>query len=257
MLSIAALCAAVALLTWPVTATSQARLAALTARGPSRGRPRFDRRWLLLLAVVPVLVLLGPFGVVAAGMLVLAVRCHRRSRQRLKADLRTAAALAEALGAAVAELRSGAPPATAAEVAARDVSGEARLVMRALSTSARFGVVDQHETGLPGQVARAWSLSQRHGLPLAELLDAVRRDFVARTRFVTRADANMAGPRASAAVLAFLPGVGVLLGEGMGARPLHVLATTAAGHVLLLLGTGLILGGVAWSVRLTKLVVGP
>ena len=147
--------------------------------------------------------------------------------------------------------------AAAAEVAAQDVSGEARRVLRALAASARVGTVTPSETGLPGQVATAWSLSQRHGLPLAELLDAVRRDFVARTRFVRRADANMAGPRASAAVLATLPGVGILLGEGMGARPLHVLATTGAGHMLLLLGAGLILGGVVWSVRLTKLVVGP
>jgi tight adherence protein B len=67
----------------------------------------------------------------------------------------------------------------------------------------------------------------------------------------------MAGPRASAAVLAGLPAVGLLLGEAMGVQPLRVLSTTGTGQTLLVVGTGLLCAGVLWSARLTDRAVLP
>ena len=151
----------------------------------------------------------------------------------------------------VAELRAGASPAAAAESAAADTSGQSADVLRALAGSARFGG-ELAEASIPGELAKAWSLCHRHGLPLAELLDAVRRDFAATARFALRAHAGMSGPRASAVVLAALPSLGLLLGEAMGARPLHVLTGTSIGGLLLVTGSALILAGVGWSVRLTN-----
>ncbi|GAB3006189.1 hypothetical protein LWP59_36500 [Amycolatopsis acidiphila] len=248
------LCAAAALLVWPTAKTAAGRVCALIP-GEPRQRPRLNPRWLLPLAALPAIALLGPTGAMSVAVLTFAVWRQRQSRKRMKAELTAATALTEALRTTVAELRSGAPPATAAEAAATDAPPEAAAAMRALATSARFGVELPHGAGPQGQVARAWALSRRHGLPLADLLDAVRRDVVATTRFITGADASMAGPRASAAVLAFLPGIGVLLGEAVGARPLRVLIDTPAGHILFVLGAGLILAGVAWTARLTRLGV--
>jgi tight adherence protein B len=65
----------------------------------------------------------------------------------------------------------------------------------------------------------------------------------------------MAGPRASGTVLAVLPLLGVLLGEGMGAHPVHVLLATPIGQTLLALGTTLIATGLYWITRLTTRTV--
>jgi tight adherence protein B len=106
-----------------------------------------------------------------------------------------------------------------------------------------------------GRLAHAWSLGDRHGIPLADLLDAVRADIEQRIRFAAGVQAQLAGPRATAAVLAGLPLLGLGLGQAVGAAPLQVLAGTAAGQVLLVVGTALACAGVLWSARLVAGVV--
>ena len=90
--------------------------------------------------------------------------------------------------------------------------------------------------GRADQLAKAWQVSARHGVAFADVLDATRRDLDQRAAFARQVHARMAGPRASAMVLAGLPVFGVLLGELSGARPLHVLLGTTAGQFLLVLG---------------------
>ena len=58
-----------------------------------------------------------------------------------------------------------------------------------------------------------WQLAQTHGLAIATLMQAAQRDIVERERFHGRVEAGMAGARATAAILAGLPLLGVLLGE--------------------------------------------
>ncbi|GAA3460232.1 type II secretion system F family protein [Saccharothrix longispora] len=200
----------------------------------------------------------GVGGAIAgAALAATAWRVHRdtaRQRDRLRAT----GALADGLGGFVAELRSGAHPAGAATGAAEDAEPPARDVLRAIAaTSARGGDVEAALAGFPDahHLARAWRLSADHGVPLADVLDAVRRDLDRRTAFARQVHARMAGPRASAAVLAGLPLLGVLLGEASGAGPLAVLAGTAVGQVLLVVGALLICGGLRWSGRLTRQVV--
>jgi tight adherence protein B len=96
----------------------------------------------------------------------------------------------------------------------------------------------------------AWSLADRYGIPLADLLDAVRSDTEQRVRFAAEVQARLAGPRATAAVLAGLPLLGLVLGHAVGAAPLRVLSETSAGQGLLVIGTGLVCAGVLWSARL-------
>jgi tight adherence protein B len=57
------------------------------------------------------------------------------------------------------------------------------------------------------------------------------------------------------ALLAGLPLLGMAMGSGVGADPWRVLTATGAGHLLLVLGVGLELTGIAWSARLTARAV--
>jgi tight adherence protein B len=52
-----------------------------------------------------------------------------------------------------------------------------------------------------------------------------------------------------------LPVLGVLLGEGMGAAPLHVLFTGGLGQTLLAMGVTLVCVGLYWITRLTSRAV--
>ncbi|OZM73402.1 secretion system protein [Amycolatopsis antarctica] len=254
---------ALALLAWPGDLASR-RLARLTAPGrPASARPRGLALAASVAGASAAGWWLGPAGAGAFAFLALAAWRQLRARAGARATAATAEATAEALRTLVAELRAGAHPAAAAEAAAVDAEpGTARL-FTVLARAARLGG-EVDPGSLPGDAARgpvveellrAWGLAQRHGLPLSELLDSVRRDVEQSARFTGQTQARMAGPRASAGVLALLPVVGVALGEAMGAHPLGVLADTAAGQVLLLAGSALICAGIAWSVRLTTVAV--
>jgi tight adherence protein B len=63
---------------------------------------------------------------------------------------------------------------------------------------------------------------------------------------------QLAGPRATAALLGALPAVGVLLGTGLGAAPLDVLLRTPWGLGCLVLGSLLTIAGVAWTERIAR-----
>jgi tight adherence protein B len=254
-----------ALLCWP-SSRSDCRLVSGLRRPFAGFRMPSPRRSPapIIAALAAVAVLLGPAPALALGLLAAAGRSHWRARERVRAELATTAALAEALRTMVAELRAGAHPALAAESAAAEAPAPAATLMRAVAGSARLGgqLGDLPRTESSGPVRSvlerltgAWALTQRHGLPMAEVLDAVRRDVSAGVRFRTQLQARLAGPRASALVLACLPVVGVALGEAMGAHPAHVLFTSTPGQVLLVLGCALLWAGTGWTARLTAPVV--
>ncbi len=64
--------------------------------------------------------------------------------------------------------------------------------------------------------------------------------------------AQLAGPRATVLVLALLPAAGLLLGAGMGVRPLQVLLHTPEGLAALLTGALLEWAGLAWSAAVVR-----
>jgi tight adherence protein B len=265
MLSLGFAFLALAVLSWPAR-TGVRRLRALT---PNRGHPRLR---LPRFAPGPLVTLLGAGGIgwaalgpaTAAASVLAALTVQRQWRSALAARHRIEATtgMAQALRALVDELRAGAHPAAAADGAAQDAERHAAGAMTAIAAAARLGgeiepALRRTATATPSlapvldQLATAWAMVARYGLPLADVLDAVRRDLDHRVRFAKQVHARMAGPRSAAMILAVLPGVGVLLGEMMGAHPLRVLAFTPAGQALLLLGIGLTCAGVAWSGRLT------
>jgi tight adherence protein B len=240
------LCFGVGLLCWPEIPS---RL-----QPPSRFRvnahavPALARRWRWLLPTFVALPLIGMGGAVATVLVTVAFRQEWRSRRETARTLARAQRTSTVLRTMVAELRAGAHPIHAAEAAADavpELSGE----LRNLTTAARLdGALES--TVLP-ELATAWTLARRHGLPMADVLDAARRDVDATTTFARRLHAKMAGPRMSATVLTGLPPLCLLLGQAIGADPLRVLTRTLLGQALLIAGAALLWAGTAWSRTLT------
>ncbi|MEU4517981.1 type II secretion system protein [Amycolatopsis sp. NPDC024027] len=239
------LCVGAALACWPAAPN---RLQVMIEPPATVRVPQVWRavRWLLPAALAGLLA--GAGGAIAAGVLTLAWRQEWRAHRRATADLTMAAHTATALRTMVAELRSGAHPVTAAEAAA-DVVPAVAGDLRALATAAQLDT-EAPASALP-QLAAAWTLAKRHGLPMADVLDATRRDAEAGLAFGRRMHAKLAGPRASATVLTGLPVLCVLLGQAMGAAPLSVLTGSTPGQVLLVAGCVLLWAGTAWCRALT------
>ena len=104
-------------------------------------------------------------------------------------------------------------------------------------------------------MAQAWSVAERHGIPLADLLARAQQDIRWRVRFTAAVRAQLAGPRATAAVLTALPGLGLGLGQLIGADPIGVLRGGLLGQALLVLGAGLAAAGWLWSERILRAAV--
>ena len=98
-------------------------------------------------------------------------------------------------------------------------------------------------------------LSQQTGCALADVLAAVESDLTRRGHQRADVRATAAGHRATVALLAGLPVLGLAMGSGIGAEPVRILTTTTIGHVLLATGMALELLGLAWSRSLTGRVL--
>lgn len=259
---------AAAVLCWP-RSTTNPRLQALTPNTHTARTWRIPNPAALIAAgALLALLTFGPGPAVAITVGGITARTQWRARNQTQNRITAAESIADAIHGLVAELRAGAHPVAAAESAARDAAAPANAVLTAIATTARMdgdltSVLDRFTTNSPTPVPalrpliNAWTLAQRHGLPLADVLAAVQADIAGRVRFAQKVKARMAGPRASGAVLAALPALGVLLGETMGANPLHVLFANPLGQTLLATGTTLICLGIHWTNRLTTQAVLP
>ncbi len=101
-------------------------------------------------------------------------------------------------------------------------------------------------------VVAAGRLAADLGAPLAPLLDGVAAQLVAQAEADSERRAALAGPRATARVLTWLPVLGVLLGAAVGAHPVAVLLDGSVGTVALVVGILLVLAGRAWTHRLSR-----
>ncbi|RFU22227.1 type II secretion system F family protein [Geodermatophilus marinus] len=275
-----ALAAAVA--AWPRATAAADRLAGARFPGEpgrrrTRLRPARPPRPAVVVALVtaaaalvapPVVAVLAGAGAGGAARAVLRRQADRAAEHRL-------AALAEALGALSAELRAGRPleAATASAVALCADAGSGRALATAVRSpgtaaappggaSRSAGGAERRATGPPAgeeppraaleRIAAAVALSVRTGCSLAAVLAAVEDDLRARRRLTGELRAATAGARASAAVLAGLPLLGLAMGSGIGADPWGVLTGTVTGQILLLAGAGLEAVGLAWTARLVR-----
>jgi tight adherence protein B len=258
----ALLCGAGALLAWPVRRPGL-RLRVQPRIGPARVAAGFRAA---LDRPVPT-ALLGALAGGAAGGLAgvplvavlaavggaVAVRAWRGARRAAGEDARVAV-LTDALAALAAELRSG-RPLDAATAAATAGCGD-DLVARSLAWAVTPTRAGPEQGGPLGEalhrIAAAVPVANRTGCSLAAVLSAVEDDLRARRRRQQELRTETAGPRAGAAVLAGLPLLGLAMGAGVGADPWGVLTTTVSGQVLLVVGVGLELAGLAWAGRLVR-----
>lgn len=249
-----ALLLAASLLLYPPAARSRVRLGrrALPFRVPA-----------VLLAVmlsvvgvmtVPVTTMLAAVAVIGTVEL---RRRRRAARLRVQREGRT---LGSALELLTAELRAGAHPVRAFDIAAGETPGRVGAGLRTVAARAALGAdvaaglrAAAPGSGMPGyweRLSACWQLAVEHGLPIGVLMRAAQTDITGRHRYAAQVDAGMAGARATAVILAALPLLGVLFGELLGASPMVFLSQGAGGWVLVI-GVGLLCAGVLWAGRIT------
>jgi tight adherence protein B len=285
VLSMAVAALASGALCWPAE-VGRGRLTELRRREARAQVAAARKSWavrrcgLLLLALAAGIgaLLAGPGGSLAAAMVTGTATARWRAGRDCRVAATAATGLSDALGVLVAELRAGAHPGAAVRAAAdthtdrpstvssmaSNVPTDVVRALSAVAAAASLGgdvpAVLRGAGPAPlrswlGRLADAWSLADRYGIPLADLLEAVRSDTEHRVRFTAEVQARLAGPRATASMLAGLPLLGLALGHAVGADPLRVLCETPVGQVLLVIGTGLACAGVQWSARLVSRVV--
>ena len=178
----------------------------------------------------------------------------RRSRDERARAVEASAVLA-------GELRAGRAPHVALLAAAEVAAGPTADVLAAGAATAAVGgdvaqVLLRAEASASPELLRGlaacWSVCAGTGSGLAAAVDRLeeaQRDAQARRRAVR---AELAGPRATARLLAGLPLLGIALAAALGASPLHVLLGTGVGRVCLVVGTALDVAGVLWTRRLAR-----
>jgi tight adherence protein B len=263
-----------------VTAVAPALLAAgatLALLGPEAPRravlrvsaaPRSSRalvarlpQWTWAAAAAAVLtVLSGPAAGGSAGVATLVGLRAWAARARRSALALERAGAVEALAVLASELRAGRPPEQSLREAAKVAAGELAILLGAAAHAGsvgadpaavlRHGAVGSAAPAMLSGLAACWAVCSSTGSSLAtavdRLADAVRAEHAQRQVLET----ELAGPRATAGLLAVLPLAGIGLAAALGARPLHVLLHTALGAGCLAIGIGLDLLGLWWTGRL-------
>lgn len=273
-MTLALLAVAVAVLVWPAPSRADLRLRRLVdaarlagAAAPAhRGRrlPAIPPRWAGLLAAVATssaaFMWRGPAVAIAAGVaaavITASVTRAAARRHALARDRDLSAALRLLRG----ELDVGSRPEPAL-LAAASVAGAHQSAFEAGARAVRDGTdivaaMSGGGTSRPAPelalIAQAWALAEVTGAPLADVLGRVDDDVQARRAQVRAVASALAGPRSSAALLAALPVLGVVLGTAMGGRPLAVLFASAGGQWLLCAGVMLDVAGLLWTSRLVS-----
>lgn len=225
---------------------------------PALGRllagSRFASAWGGLLLGLAVGFAAGPLaGVLAALAGSALIRCAKlldleRDGERCRAELAaTVAALRDeyAAGATVAAAFAAAAASSGRFEAA--VSKAAVLARQGQNVAAALRAEDELSP-----LAVACDLVSRSGAPLGRLLAGVQAELAADRQTSRAVRTALAGPRSSAVLLAGLPVIGVAMGTGIGAHPVRVLLHTTAGQLALIVGVGLDVAGVVWTLALSR-----
>jgi tight adherence protein B len=110
---------------------------------------------------------------------------------------------------------------------------------------------------LPGgaglrRLAACWQVSERSGSGLASSVSRLTATLRDEEQVRREVAAQLAGPRATAVLLALLPAFGLAMGSALGADPLDVLVRTPLGLGCLALGLMLETAGLLWTARITR-----
>jgi tight adherence protein B len=241
----------------------------ITPAAPPGRRLRIGKRgagFVTACAAVAAVVVLPLTTVLAVAIVGATASLRDRRRRRMRRAMDEGGTLEAALEVLVGELRVGSHPVQAFCVAADETVGAVAVSLRAVAARARLGAdvaaglrAAARSSALPlhwDRLAVCWQLANDHGLAITTLMRTAQRDIAERQRFSARVTSGMAGARATAAILAGLPLLGVLLGQLIGARPLDFLLSGHAGGWLLVVGLALACGGLLWSDRITGRLAG-
>lgn len=174
-------------------------------------------------------------------------------RRNAKAAARRRAA-ADVVLALSAELSTGLPLDTALRRA-----GEDRDFMARSLGAARVGGdvpaalradAEEFELVVLTALAAVWQVSAGSGAGLSDAAYRLGAAALQRERLRRDLASQMAGPKATARVLALLPLIGLVLGSGLGGSPFAWLLGTPAGWAILIIGLALEVVGVIWVRRL-------
>lgn len=176
-----------------------------------------------------------------------------QARGRRREDPRDDAAhIGAALTSVAARLRAGQSPERAWTDVAEGLPPRLGSALGAFTRSQR-----QRSAGFamdsPALAAAlaATDLAHDLGAELAGVLETAAQGIEESARAHAERETALAGPRATARLLLALPGLGLVVGTLIGARPWELLTTTVWGGLLLITAAGLVATGRAWIARLT------
>ena len=217
-------------------------------------------RWLLFAFVAFVTAVAPPTLALAMATTIAVIVWRRRRLIRDRRRRDESRAMAAALEVLVGELRVGAHPLRAFVIAADESPGSVGTALMAVAKRSELGAdvgaglrAAAAGSSVPAywdRLAVCWQLAADHGLSMSTLMRTAHGDIVGRLRFADQVYAGLAGARATAAILAGLPFLGIGLGELIGADPIRFLLGGGVGGWLLIVGVGLVATGVAWSDRI-------
>jgi tight adherence protein B len=167
------------------------------------------------------------------------------------------AAVVELCDGIAAELAGGRPPGAALTGAAEGLSALPRIasVMDAARSGDDVAACLERAATAPGceglrLLAGCWRIGIDRGGMLASVVEGLAEALRDEQTHREEVALQLAGPRATARLLAGLPVLGLLMAVALGARPFAFLFGTLPGGLCLGLGTGLDVLGLWWTRRL-------
>jgi len=237
------------------------RRGGLALRSPGLGRPA-NRAVSTGIGAVAGLLVLGGWGAVAgavAGLVAWAAVSNRHDRAQARQADEAVAGLLASLAAA---LRSGQQPRAALSGclpvdAPAPLAGDLHAVSSACASGAPVTDLLRAAATQPGAeplgwLAAVWAAAEDSGAPMGEAVGRLAQAARAARARRGEAAAELAGPAASARLLAALPVLGLALGAGLGAQPLTFLTEPGWGRVVLAAGVALDALGLWWVGRLAR-----
>ena len=182
-----------------------------------------------------------------------ALRKRTKRSARRQMDTRT---LIDSLAAFEMELTSGLSPSSALVLASTvpPIWPAALSAVGMQGDVAQALEVDAQRHPDLRQLAACWKVASNSGSGMSAAVDRMIQGLRENEELRNTLQAELAGPRATAAVLRWLPGIGLLMGIAMGADPIGWLFGNPLGLACLVAGVTLSVLGSLWSRRMVRAV---
>lgn len=168
---------------------------------------------------------------------------------RFRRRAETQEASVEAVTALAAELRAGRAPDRALETVAQDVWPGTCAVASWGGDVASALRLENDRVAM--HLAACWQIGATTGARLADIVENLARAERDAAEARVELRASLAGPKATARMLAFLPILGVGLGYLLGANPITWFLSDPLGPPMLIVGALFTAAGVVWTRRIT------